>query len=179
MNKAYHLINRNQHTQNPEHRPYGVSSIVWNKIWKVKLPPKILTFIWKILQESLPVFEVLNNRGILASSNCLLCNEEKESLDHLFMKCPFTRAIWLGSNLAISGYAYEAKTLDGNELFSGGASCGQKTQQLAIQDAVGEAIFKPMQMGYNKILVSRLCKCELWYKVVPNYVVLAQFIQKY
>ena len=52
-----------------------------------------------------------------------------------------------------SGYAYEAKTLEGNELFSGGASCGRKTQQLAIQDAVGEAILKAMQMGYNKILV--------------------------
>lgn len=52
-----------------------------------------------------------------------------------------------------SGYAYEAKTLDGNELFSGGASCGRKTQQLAIQDAVGEAILKAMQMGYNRILV--------------------------
>ena len=52
-----------------------------------------------------------------------------------------------------SGYAYEAKTLEGNELFSGGASCGRKTQQLAIQDAVGEAILKAVQMGYNKILV--------------------------
>ena len=52
-----------------------------------------------------------------------------------------------------SGYAYEAKTLEGNELFSGGASCGRKTQQLAIQDAVGEAILKAMQMGYNKILI--------------------------
>lgn len=31
--------------------------------------------------------------------------------------------------------------------FSGGASCGRKTQQLAIQDAVGEAILKAMQMG--------------------------------
>ena len=52
-----------------------------------------------------------------------------------------------------SGYAYEAKTLDGNELFFGGASCGRKNQQLAIQDAVGEAILKAMQMGYNKILI--------------------------
>uniref|UniRef100_A0A7N2LBF5 Reverse transcriptase zinc-binding domain-containing protein n=1 Tax=Quercus lobata TaxID=97700 RepID=A0A7N2LBF5_QUELO len=32
-------------------------------IWKVKLPLKILTFIWKLLHDSLPVFDVLNNRG--------------------------------------------------------------------------------------------------------------------
>ena len=49
-----------------------------------------------------------------------------------------------------SGYAYEAKTLDGNELFSGGASYGRKNQQLAIQDAVGEAILKAMQMGIQQ-----------------------------
>uniref|UniRef100_A0A7N2RFA8 Uncharacterized protein n=1 Tax=Quercus lobata TaxID=97700 RepID=A0A7N2RFA8_QUELO len=49
-----------------------------------------------------------------------------------------------------SGYAYEAKTLEGNVLFSGGASSGRKTQQLAIQDAVGEAILKSMPAGIQQ-----------------------------
>ena len=52
-------------------------------IWKVKLPLKILTFIWKLLHDSLPVFEVLNNRGITVSSKCLICNEDEESINHL------------------------------------------------------------------------------------------------
>lgn len=81
--------------------PCGVSHIVWRLIWKVKLPLKILTFIWKLLHDSLPVFEVLNNRGITISSKCLMCNEDEESINHLFMHCPFARVIWHGSNLEI------------------------------------------------------------------------------
>ena len=67
----------------------------------MKLPLKILTFIWKLLHDSLPVFEVLNNRGITISSKCLMCNEDEESINHLFMHCPFARVIWHGSNLEI------------------------------------------------------------------------------
>lgn len=60
-----------------DRRPYGVSHIAWKLIWKVKLPLKILTCIWKLLHDNLPVFEVLNNRGIKVSSECLMCNEER------------------------------------------------------------------------------------------------------
>lgn len=52
-----------------------------------------------------------------------------------------------------SGYAFEAKTLEGNVLFTGGASSRRKPHQLAIQDAMGEAILKSMELGYNKILI--------------------------
>ena len=52
-----------------------------------------------------------------------------------------------------SGYAFKAKTLEGNVLFTGGASSGRKPHHLAIQDVVGEAIFKAMELGYNRILI--------------------------
>ncbi|KAL0003655.1 hypothetical protein SO802_011216 [Lithocarpus litseifolius] len=52
-----------------------------------------------------------------------------------------------------SGYAFKAKTLEVNVLFTGGASSGSKPHHLAIQDVVGEAIFKAMELGYNRILI--------------------------
>ena len=52
-----------------------------------------------------------------------------------------------------SGYAFEAKTLEGNILFIGGASSERKPQHLAIQDAVGFAIFKAVELGYYRILI--------------------------
>lgn len=30
-----------------------------------------------------------------------MCNDEEESLNHLFLKCHFSRAVWHGSNLEI------------------------------------------------------------------------------
>lgn len=185
-----------------------------------------------------------------------MCNEEEESINLLFMHCPFTRSIWHGSNLEIrtselchnsvkqwveacilqneprenvrmcflqfiftipwsiwnyrnmvlhqgklpnimevvlkshflicryreafqdnqeqrptnqswhimlkmaanknrkskrSGYAFETKTLEGDILFTGGASSGKKPQHLAIQDAMREAIFKAAELGYYRI----------------------------
>ena len=56
-------------------------------------------------------FEVLNNKGILVSNNYLMCNENKESLNHLFMMCPFTRAIWHGSNLAIRSFELQYSSI--------------------------------------------------------------------
>ena len=41
-----------------------------------------------------------------------------------------------------SGYAFEAKTMDGVVLFTGGASNGRKPHQLSVQYAIGKAIIK-------------------------------------
>ena len=35
------------------------------------------------------------------SSVCLMCNEEEETVNHLFLQCPFAGAIWRGSSLGI------------------------------------------------------------------------------
>ena len=74
---------------------------VWNLIWRVKVPLKINNFTWKLMHDSLPTLLSLKNRGISTSSTCPLCNEEDESTTHLFLLCPFTRACWHGSTLAI------------------------------------------------------------------------------
>ena len=62
---------------------------------------KISNFIWKLLNNCLPNFLNLHARGISTERLCPMCNEEEESHTHLFLLCPFTRAVWHGSTLAI------------------------------------------------------------------------------
>lgn len=62
---------------------------------------KILNFIWKLLHDSIPVFSILNSRGIAAPTRCLLCDDNDETINHLFLTCPFARAVWHGYTLGI------------------------------------------------------------------------------
>lgn len=43
----------------------------------------------------------LKHTGISSDSFCPLCNSDEESSTHLFLLCPFARACWHGSTLAI------------------------------------------------------------------------------
>ena len=101
VNKAYLMLHQNRSPIFQDQGYYGIHCSGWKLFWKVKLPMKVLNFIWKLLHDSLPVFQKLRCRGIAASNVCLMCNEEEETVNHLFLQCPFARAIWHGSSLGI------------------------------------------------------------------------------
>ena len=74
---------------------------LWKFFWKIKLPMKVLTFIWKLVHDSIPVLAILKGRSITNYSICPLCNEGEETTTHLFQQCTFARAVWYGSMLNI------------------------------------------------------------------------------
>ena len=101
VKKAYQLLLKEQYpTSTQNHRYFGIENEVWERIWKVKIPLKILNFIWKLLHGSLLVLEVLVNRGITVSS-VFYAMRRRNLLIISFFKCQFARAVWYGSNLKI------------------------------------------------------------------------------
>ena len=52
-----------------------------------------------------------------------------------------------------NGYAFEAKSIEGGVLFIGGVSKGRKKPYLVLLYAMGEAIFKAKELGFNKIII--------------------------
>ncbi|KAL6520131.1 hypothetical protein OROHE_017274 [Orobanche hederae] len=73
--------------------PSGVNpSPSWNFLWSLKIPSKIKIFLWRLLKNSLPTRSNINSRGIDSVLNCVLCDGDVESLEHIFFFCPFARA---------------------------------------------------------------------------------------
>lgn len=66
----------------------------WMKlVGKLHIPPKIQHFLWRLLNNALPVGELLAIRGINAELQCKRCGEA-ETLRHLFLQCPFAVELW-------------------------------------------------------------------------------------
>ena len=70
------------------------NSIIWKKLWKLKLPPKVKIFSLRACVNGLPVFLKLAERGIHLGCDCPACGEEVESLTHTLILCDFALSVW-------------------------------------------------------------------------------------
>ena len=93
MDEGYKLITKEQDGI----ANYGMNGMGWKNLWKFKIPYKICMFLWKLLHNGLPTRMELFRRQIIVSPKCVMCDQEDEMLDHLFLKCPFARALWFTS----------------------------------------------------------------------------------
>ncbi|GKV01533.1 hypothetical protein SLEP1_g14082 [Rubroshorea leprosula] len=67
------------------------------RIWCRLVPTKICAFVWKVLQDRIPSKVNLYKRGIIPDLNlatCMLCKENIEDINHLFLHCKFAYAVW-------------------------------------------------------------------------------------
>jgi len=69
-------------------------SSLWSRIWNLDGIPKINLFCWTLAHINILVGENLKKRGFLGPFRCALCRQEEESLDHLFLECPYSKAVW-------------------------------------------------------------------------------------
>ncbi|XP_042477785.1 uncharacterized protein LOC122059169 [Macadamia integrifolia] len=70
-------------------------AVHWNSlVWHNNLPPRIATFGWRLAHERLPTDELIRKKGIFLVSRCSLCEQYEESMEHIFLHCPFSRDIW-------------------------------------------------------------------------------------
>lgn len=55
----------------------------WAKIWNLKVPPKVLTSIWRIFWNALPSGDNIRKRNIIQNYNytCPLCGVDEESFE--------------------------------------------------------------------------------------------------
>lgn len=69
-------------------------SFWWEKVWKLKVPPKIRVFWWRAVQEFLPAKAELRRRHVVQEDHCEACGEPRESLFHVAFRCTYAVRFW-------------------------------------------------------------------------------------
>ncbi|KAI3721405.1 hypothetical protein L2E82_32415 [Cichorium intybus] len=67
----------------------------WKFSWVNWVPLKVNCFVWRLLQDRLPVAVKLVERGVnLISDICPLCKSDIETVNHVFFECSVAKHVW-------------------------------------------------------------------------------------
>lgn len=75
-------------------REFGVVGTIWKRIWKLHVPPKIKSFLWRVCRNVFPCRYRLFSKGIDCPISCVNYGTGVESVWHLFVDCSFARQCW-------------------------------------------------------------------------------------
>jgi hypothetical protein len=70
-------------------------------LWKMKVPLKIRIFMWFVYRKEILTKDNLKKRNWQGSSRCCFCDHE-ETVQHLFIDCPFVKIIWAIVHMAFN-----------------------------------------------------------------------------
>jgi hypothetical protein len=71
----------------------------WSLIWKLKVPPKIRNFVWRVCRGCFPTRARLSSRGIHCPNDCVLCGTNYEDSIQVLLECPGAMQAWREVNL--------------------------------------------------------------------------------
>ncbi|WVZ83279.1 hypothetical protein U9M48_030445, partial [Paspalum notatum var. saurae] len=79
----------------------------WKRLWKSWAPPKCKVFLWLALRNKCWTTDCLAMRGLPHPSQCVLCDQEEETVQHILTSCVFARQFWhhLLAALGMSSFA--------------------------------------------------------------------------
>lgn len=63
-------------------------------IWKIKAPPRVNLFIWKVAHDRLMTNVERTRRGMTGSDLCPRCSQAPETIMHVLRDCEFALTIW-------------------------------------------------------------------------------------
>lgn len=64
------------------------------RIWKSWVPPRCQFFLWLASLNRCWTADRLARRGLDPPDQCLLCDQEEETMQHILVACVFSRAVW-------------------------------------------------------------------------------------
>ncbi|XP_026450839.1 uncharacterized protein LOC113350962 [Papaver somniferum] len=63
-------------------------------IWKRPVPSKIYFLLWCLMHDKLNTIDMLQIKGVDIYNSCVLCGDDVESQDHIFLHCEIAHSVW-------------------------------------------------------------------------------------
>ncbi|CAL1410643.1 unnamed protein product [Linum trigynum] len=96
VKSGYHTFRESERnrlgTPNPNHP--DCTSKAWKWLWSLSLPPKIISFIWRISRNAVATKRNLWLRRCSPSPLCSLCQLNEEDIWHCLFRCPHAARVW-------------------------------------------------------------------------------------
>ncbi|XP_062086997.1 uncharacterized protein LOC133793717 [Humulus lupulus] len=73
----------------------------WNKLWKLRVPPKVKDLVWRASSDCLPTKVHLRLKHVDIDTTCPVCQVSGESIIHCLVECPFARASWARTGIGV------------------------------------------------------------------------------
>lgn len=80
----------------------------WNNLWKVEVPHKFRTFLWRVCNNNLPVRNALRCKGVNTTIICPMCEGDGEHLLHIFFDCSYAKECWQKAELCYDMHEVES-----------------------------------------------------------------------
>jgi len=71
----------------------------WSGIWRLKVPPKVKSLVWRICRDCFPTRVKLRSRGVNCPSECVRCEDPHDDSYHILFHCPLAVDIWQSVNM--------------------------------------------------------------------------------
>lgn len=70
------------------------ASQLWSKLWKCRIPSKVINFGWRLIWQVLYCLDTLRRQHVEdVSSSCPMCHDGEKTLISLFLQCSFVRSV--------------------------------------------------------------------------------------
>lgn len=94
---AFYTDQSNRFMQASSHNSFN-----WKNLWSANMHNRHKLLIWKIIHDIVPTSSRLSKIFPIDDSNCVFCNDDDDSTDHIFLKCPLISQIYFISKWCIS-----------------------------------------------------------------------------
>ncbi|KAL9668847.1 hypothetical protein QQ045_006387 [Rhodiola kirilowii] len=99
VKSAYKLadkLEKAKHSSDGEQSDFKEIRGFWKGLWKLKLPPRVKIFGWRLYYDSLPTMRNLLRRGCEVQDRCCFCGCQGEDAIHLYKNCWWMRSLLYG-----------------------------------------------------------------------------------